>query len=142
MAKDAIAVQITSQGILIPNAAVDDWGEVEVIKEAHRIVIQPKSPPCTTERETDARTLRDAGLLYAPLTEPETPFVPVEHTPRHAKQLPPRLIAEMKTAGLIEDLSWPRLPETPPEERASLAKKLSYGKPLSEIIIENRGSRA
>jgi len=48
----------------------------------------------------------------------------------------------MKAAGLIEDLPWAQPPAISPEERARLAERLSHGKPLSEIIIEDRENRA
>jgi hypothetical protein len=48
----------------------------------------------------------------------------------------------MKAAGLIEDLPSAQPLVVSSEERARLAKKLSHGKPLSEIIIEDREDRA
>ncbi len=48
------------------------------------------------------------------------------------------IIHKMKAAGLIEDLPWPEPPVVSPEARARLAEKLSHGKPLSELIIEDR----
>jgi hypothetical protein len=57
-------------------------------------------------------------------------------------QLRAQIVSEMKAAGLIEDLPWAQPPVISSEERARLAKKLSQGKPLSEIIIENREDRA
>jgi len=57
-------------------------------------------------------------------------------------QLRARIVSEMKAAGLIEDLPWAQPPAVSSEERARLAKKLSPGKPLSEIIIEDREDRA
>ena len=57
-------------------------------------------------------------------------------------QLHAQFVSEMKAAGLIEDLPWAHPPVVSSEERARLAKKLSHGKPLSEIIIEDRGDRA
>lgn len=59
-----------------------------------------------------------------------------------ANQLHAQIVSEMKAAGLIEDLLWPQPPVVSAEERARLAKRLSRGKPLSEIIIENREGRA
>jgi hypothetical protein len=52
-----------------------------------------------------------------------------------------QIVSEMKAAGLIEDLPWVQPPVVSSEERAHLAKKLSQGKPLSEIIIEDREDR-
>lgn len=45
---------------------------------------------------------------------------------------------KMKAVGLVEDLAWPDPPAVSLEERAHLAEKLSQGKPLSEIIMEDR----
>jgi hypothetical protein len=53
-----------------------------------------------------------------------------------------QIVSEMKAAGLIEDLPWEHPPVVSSEERARLARKLSHGKPLSEIIIEDREDRA
>ena len=53
-------------------------------------------------------------------------------------QLRTQITNEMRAAGLIEDLPWEQPPVVPAEVRARLAKKLSHGKPLSEIIIEDR----
>lgn len=52
-----------------------------------------------------------------------------------------QIVSAMKAAGLVEDLPWAQPPVVSPEERAHLAKKLSHGKPLSEIIIEGREDR-
>jgi len=60
----------------------------------------------------------------------------------HARQLHAQIVSEMKAASLIENLSWAQPPVVSSEERARLAKKLSHGKPLSEIIIEDREDRA
>jgi len=56
----------------------------------------------------------------------------------HARQVHAHIVKEMKAAGLIEDLPWAQPPVMSSEERARLAEKLSHGKPLSEIIIEDR----
>ncbi len=61
---------------------------------------------------------------------------------QHTDQLRERVIQEMKAAGLIEELPWAHPPVISGEERARLAKTLSRGKPLSEIIIEEREERA
>ncbi len=61
---------------------------------------------------------------------------------KHAKQLRAQILREMKAAGLIEDLPWAQPPAISSEERVRLAKRLSHGKPLSELIIEDRESRA
>jgi len=98
-----VVVQMTPQGILIPLAAIQDWGEIEVVQEKQRIIIQPKALTPAQERELVIQTLRQDGLLVEMTGEP---------------------------------LSQP----VTPEERAALAKKLSVGRPLSEIVIEERRS--
>lgn len=49
-----------------------------------------------------------------------------------------QMIDKMKAVGLIEELPWPQLPAVSPEARAQLAAKLSQGRPLSELIMEER----
>ena len=60
--------------------------------------------------------------------------------PKPAEVAPWRgqVISKMKAAGLIEDLSWPEPLVVSPEARARLTEKLSLGKPLSELIMEDR----
>ncbi len=53
-----------------------------------------------------------------------------------------RIVREMKTDGLVETLPWRRPTAVSPERRAELAETLSRGKPLSEVIIEDREERA
>ncbi len=53
-----------------------------------------------------------------------------------------RIVREMKNEGLIETLPWVQPPPVSPEERARLAERMSRGKPLSEIIIDEREERA
>jgi len=48
----------------------------------------------------------------------------------------------LRAAGLLYQPDWETLPDVPPEERARLAKKLSQGQPLSEVIIAEREDRA
>ena len=55
-----------------------------------------------------------------------------------ASGLHAQIVSDMKAVGLIEDLPWAQPPLVSSEERTRLAKKLSHGKPLSEIIIEDR----
>jgi len=57
-------------------------------------------------------------------------------------QLHNRIVDEMKAAGLIEDLPWEPSMAISAETRAQLAKKLSRGRPLSELILEDREERA
>lgn len=58
-----------------------------------------------------------------------------------SRQLRAEIVREMQAVGLVEELPWTRPPAVPAEERARLARKLSRGKPLSEIIIEEREDR-
>ena len=132
-----IAIQTTPQGILIPNAIIRNWGEIEVLKEQDRIIIQPKSP--AQKHKTIVQALKETGLLYEAQTMTALPEIsPVRS---RAGRLRAQIVAEMKATGLIEDLFWAQPPDISLEERASLAKKLSYGKPLSEVIIEDREDR-
>jgi len=89
---------MTPQGLLIPRAAIQEWGKVEVLREKRRIIVQPQASTPAQERELVIRALRKDGLLVEMAGEPLSPPVT-------------------------------------PEERAELAKKLSVGRPLSEIII-------
>ncbi len=58
-----VVVQMTPQGILIPRAAFQDWGEIEIVQEKQRIVIQPKALTPAQERELVIQALRQDGLL-------------------------------------------------------------------------------
>jgi hypothetical protein len=53
-----------------------------------------------------------------------------------------QMLQEMRTAGLIQELRGTPPPRVSAKERARLAKILGQGKPLSEIIIEDREDRA
>jgi virulence-associated protein VagC len=66
-------VRWTSQGLLIPRAILQDLGEVEVLREQQRIVIQPKSLPTSQEREAVIEALRQDGLLVEVAWEPLSP---------------------------------------------------------------------
>lgn len=97
----AIAVQITKQGIFLPRATYQDWGDIEVVKEKQRIIVRPKVLTSQRERKLAIQALREDRLLA--------------------------------------ELNWePTYPPASSEERAELARKLSVGRPLSEIIIEER----
>ncbi len=64
-------------------------------------------------------------LIIKPRTDPEG-------------RLHDRIVGDMKAVGLIEDLDWALPPAISCEERARLAEKLGRGKPLSELILEDR----
>jgi hypothetical protein len=53
-----------------------------------------------------------------------------------------QVIARMKAAGLIDELLWTPSRGISAQERAELAHALGKGKPLSEIIIQDREDRA
>lgn len=48
------------------------------------------------------------------------------------------VLDKMKAAGLVEDLPWPHPEPVSPETRIHMAEMLSRGKPLSEIVMEDR----
>jgi hypothetical protein len=81
-----IAVQITPQGVLIPQAAVHQWIEqgLEIVKDEQRIIIQPRPAP-RTKRERVLRILEESGLLVKPRWEPVTPPVSPEERAELAK---------------------------------------------------------
>lgn len=52
-----------------------------------------------------------------------------------------QVICTLREAGLLAPPLWPPSPEpVSPGERAELAGKLGSGRPLSEIVIEERGA--
>lgn len=65
----------------------------------------------------------------------------VKPTSVPAPDLRAAIVREMKAVGLVEELPWAPPQVVSAEERARLAKKLGRGKPLSEIIIEERADR-
>ena len=58
-----IPAKITSQGLLIPADAFRDMGEVEVVREAGRIIVKPRRPASEQGRDAVVRALRENGLL-------------------------------------------------------------------------------
>ena len=100
-----VDIQVTPRQILIPRAAIQNWGEIEVTQTEQHIVLRPKTLSPAQEWELALQALREDGLLYEPEWE----------------------------AGL---------PVISDEERAELSKKLGTGRPLSEIVIEEREDRA
>jgi hypothetical protein len=84
----SIAIEITAQGVLIPRATIQNWGEIEVVQEDYRIIIQPKSLTSAQERELILQALREDGLLTT-ITDTESlspPATPAERA-RLAKKL-------------------------------------------------------
>lgn len=82
-----IAVRMTSQGLLIPSAALGDWkgDELEAVREREAIIIRPKST-ATDMRAQVRQVLRTAGMLYEPDWE-TPPSVSPEERVRLAKKL-------------------------------------------------------
>jgi len=62
----------------------------------------------------------------------------VKPFPVHTIATRKRIVDEMKAAGLVEEMPWTERPVISPKKRAALAKRLGRGKPLSEMIIEDR----
>lgn len=82
-----IAVQMTPQGLLIPRAALNDWGtkELEAVWERRMIVIRPKRTSADARAQV-RRILHAAGMLYEPGWEMPAP-VSSEERARLAKKL-------------------------------------------------------
>jgi virulence-associated protein VagC len=85
--EQTITVQVTDQGILIPDDLLGDLDavELEIVREKGQIVIRPKQKPAD-ERDRVDRVLRAAGLLYEPDWELPPP-VPPEERARLAQKL-------------------------------------------------------
>jgi hypothetical protein len=48
----------------------------------------------------------------------------------------------LRAAGMLYELHWETPAPVSAEERADLAKRLAQGRPLSEIVIQDRQDRA
>jgi hypothetical protein len=92
---------MTEQGLLVPRALLQNWGEVEIVQRSTYILIKP----------------------------------------RQKENLQEQLVQEMKAVGLIVELQATPPPVLTPQERVALAQRLSQGRPLSEIVIEERADR-
>lgn len=76
-----IDIQLTPQGLLIPNAALRDWdvNQLEAVRRKQTILVRPK-------RNTDdprvkvRQALRTAGMLYEPNWETPIDVSPDERT--------------------------------------------------------------
>jgi hypothetical protein len=70
-----ITAQMTPQGLLIPRAALGDWGlgALEVIQEQHAIIIRPKPVAIDETRDQVRQILEAANLLYQPSWEMPPP---------------------------------------------------------------------
>lgn len=98
--------QLTSQGVLIPLQAVQEWLDqgIEIVKDKEQIVIRPRSQ-AAPKRDKVLQVLDEAGLLS-----------PREPLPADFKPLSP-------------------------QEKQALSRKLSVGRSLSDVIIEERADR-
>ncbi|MEW5958022.1 MAG: hypothetical protein AB1801_09885 [Chloroflexota bacterium] len=79
-----IDTKITSQGVLIPLPAIQEWLErgLEVVKDKEQIIIRPKSQPLAG-REQILQLLEEAGLLAPPEPLP-TDYRPLSPETRQA----------------------------------------------------------
>jgi antitoxin component of MazEF toxin-antitoxin module len=66
----------------------------------------------------------------------------IKPKPNHTDPTQDSIVREMKAEGLIETLPWEHPPTVSADERARLAKQLSFGKPLSTVILESREAYA
>jgi hypothetical protein len=67
---------------------------------------------------------------------PDAIVVRSRQTPAH--ELRDRAIEVLRQAGLLAELPWERVHPVSEEERVELASKLGRGRPLSELVIEER----
>lgn len=102
---------------------------------------------------TDAKVTAQGVLVPRPLLaawgdieeveiEQRSDAIIIKPKAGQAAQLRDQIVREMKADGLVETLPWAQPPMVSPEERIRLAEKLSHGKPLSEVIIEEREEHA
>jgi hypothetical protein len=134
-----IKIEITPQGLRIPRAALEDWqdAELEIVQENDSIVIRPKLTG-QAEHEKTLEVLREAGLLYKTKASPTIAIPPRSLSPQQEREL--ALQALREDGLLVEPKQTLLKPPASSEERAELSRKLSIGRPLSEIIIEERKS--
>lgn len=82
-----IDIQVNSQGILIPRAALNDLGavELEAVREKETIIIRPRAK--SDDAKVQVRELlRSSGMLYDPTWETPVPVSEAERK-RLAKEL-------------------------------------------------------
>lgn len=82
-----VPVQITRQGLLVTRIAFDDRGEVKVVRENLRIIIQPKLLTAAQEHELVIQALHVDALLVETGGEPLSPPVAPEERAQLAKKL-------------------------------------------------------
>jgi membrane protein involved in colicin uptake len=106
-------IRVTSKGVLVPRYLLSDWGnikEVHVEQCADHIVIKPGAVHAGDQRAVSQR----------------------------ADSQRAEILDKMKAEGLIEEVEWSHVQVVSSQDRARLAQKLSQGKPLSQIILEDR----
>ena len=86
--------------------------------------------------------LEDWGDIQEVEIEQRADALVVKPKVEGSSRLRDRIVNEMKAAGLIEELPWTPHLEASTEARARLADRLSQGRPLSELILEDREERA
>lgn len=86
--------------------------------------------------------LEDWGDIQEVEIEQRADALVVKPKADSSSRLHDRIIDEMKAAGLIEELPWTLPVAVSAEARAHLTGKLSQGRPLSELILEDREERA
>ena len=86
--------------------------------------------------------LEDWGDIQEVEIEQRADALVVKPKADRSSRLHSRIVDEMKAAGLVEELPWAPPLVASAEARARLAEKLSQGRPLSELILEDREERA
>jgi len=161
-----ITVQLTSQGLRIPCTALKEWqdAELEVVCEDENVIVRPKlvmhkqqlgepvtqyevSPPATesaaqitTQGIFIPRTMVESWQEIEVVTEPQRIVIQPKATALTEHE---RVIQIVEDCGFL--LSSEPLPKDyvplSEEEKEELRQALSVGKPLSEIVLEDREER-
>jgi len=87
MVTTVVHIKITDEGLLLPREAYEDLGEVEVLRQADRIIIQPKRDGDSRVQHQVIQTLREAGLLADPLWSSSPKPVSLEERAELARKL-------------------------------------------------------
>ncbi len=71
--------QMTAKGLLLSYPMLQDWGEIEIIAETRRIIIQPRASSAS-DRQQVLRTLESCGFLSSaqPLPDDHAPLSAAE----------------------------------------------------------------
>lgn len=87
MVTTVVHIKITDEGLLLPREAYEDLGEVEVLRQANRIIIQPKRDGDSRVQHQVIQTLREASLLADPLWSSSIKPVSLEERAELARKL-------------------------------------------------------